>query len=78
MVLALWDTQGQQAIGVMMDADNEKGKRASCTGTPDGGQGRHPAATPVPDSPPLSVQLPSPHSSPVQHPEGESSFGNKC
>ena len=72
------ETQGRQNMGDVLDADEEKGKCTPSTGAPESGQGRHPAAIPAPGPPSLSVQLPSPHDSPVKHPERESSFANKC
>ena len=74
---AEWEQQGQQDMGDVMDVDEGKGNGASSTAAPGSGNGYHPVATPVPDSPALSAQLLSSSSSPIRHPEWESSSDKK-
>ena len=68
----------QVDVEVGMDADGED---ADCTfgaGISESESGQKPVATPVPDAPPLSAQLPSPHGSLGQHSDLESSFDKIC
>ena len=61
-----------------MDVDVEKESWTWSTGTPRCDDRYHPAAIPAPDSPTVSVDLPSSPRSPGRRPEWESSSDKEC
>ena len=70
----LGSQQGQADVGEEMEADREDGSYTSGTGTPESASGPKPEMIPVPDSPPLPVELPSPRVPSGRSPHSESSF----
>ena len=68
----------QVDVEMEMEVDTEDGNLTSSTGTPESDSGPRPETIPVPDSPCLSAQLPSPHAPLDRHQHLESSFDKKC
>ena len=75
---APWERSTQGDKGDVMDVDGVKGNLPSGTAAPKSEATFPPAAIPAPDSPTLSVQLPSSPRSPVRRPELASPLGRKC
>ena len=74
---ALREQSAQRDMRDVTDVDEGERIWTSSTDTPRSEARYHPAATLVPDSPTLSVQLPSSSRSPVRRPESEPSFDGK-
>ena len=55
----LGDQLGPIDVGKDMEVDREDGNPTLCTGAPESGSGPRPEMIPVPDSPSMSVQLPT-------------------
>ena len=74
----LADQLGPLDVGKDMEVGREDGNSSLSTGTPESGSGPRPEMIPVPDSPSLSVQLPTPQGPAVIPQPLEFSFDRTC